>query len=352
MFRKLTLLLFLVTGTTSCQKREAASNPGTTSVAAAASGPVRVVYIPKNTGNPYFNGVVAGLEKGCKELGAEFFTTGPANPDATSQIPFIKDQVQRGVNVICISPNSSDALNQVFDDARTRGIKVVTVNTDLVGNESHRDAAVYPCDFDTLGASQIELLGSLIHYEGRFAILSSTTDAPDQNYWIQGMKEALKNSKYTRMELVDIVYGDDKPQKSRTEAEGLLTKYPDLRAILAPTSVGIEQAAKAVEAAGVYPGGANARGRGVVVTGLGTPNQLRRYIKDNIITAVALWSPPDEGYVSAYVAVGLATDKITAQTGNSFDVPGFGRRGFGKNNLVIAGPPLIFTKDNIDQYNF
>ena len=116
--------------------------------------------------------------------------------------------------------------------------------------------------------------------------------------------------------------------------------------------MGIEQAAKAVEAAGVYPGGANARGRGVVVTGLGTPNQLRRYIKDNIITAVALWSPPDEGYVSAYVAVGLATDKITAQTGNSFDVPGFGRRGFGKNNLVIAGPPLIFTKDNIDQYNF
>jgi rhamnose transport system substrate-binding protein len=151
---------------------------------------------------------------------------------------------------------------------------------------------------------------------------------------------------------VDIVYGDDKPQKSRTEAEGLLTKYPDLRAILAPTSVGIEQAAKAVEAAGVYPGGANARGQGVVVTGLGTPNQLRRYIKDNIITAAALWSPPDEGYVSAYLAVGLATGKVTAHPGNNFNVPGFGQREFRKNSLVITGPPLIFTKDNIDQYNF
>ena len=353
MFRRLTLWLVLMSMVNGCEKQGTPSTAGMKpSDAGSSSGGIRVVYIPKNTGNPYFNGVITGLEKGCRELSVEFFTTGPANPDATSQIPFLKDQVQRGVNVICISPNSPDALNQVLDDARARGIKVITVNSDIVGNESHRDAAVYPCDFDKLGASQIELLGSLINYEGKFAILSATTDAPDQNYWIQGMKEALRDPKYAKMELVDIVYGDDKPQKSRTEAEGLLTKYPELRAILAPTSVGVEQAAKAVEAAGVYPGGANAKGKGVVVTGLGTPNQLRRYIKDNIITAAALWSPPDEGYVSAYLAVGLATGKVTAQPGNSFNLPGFGQREFRKNNLVVTGPPLIFTKDNIDQYNF
>jgi len=160
-----------------------------------SAGGVRVVYIPKNTGNPYFNGVTAGLEKGCRELGVEFFTTGPANPDATSQIPFPQRSDAAGGERDCISPNSPDALNQVFDDARARGIKVIAVNSDIVGNESHRDAAVYPCDFDKLGASQIELLGSLINYQGKFAILSATTDAPDQNYWIQGMKEALRNPK-------------------------------------------------------------------------------------------------------------------------------------------------------------
>lgn len=344
--RRILVLLVLLAALAGCSKKQA---PTPT---APPGKKIRVVYIPKNTGNPYFNGVIDGLKKGCAELGADFDTIGPANPDATSQIPFIKDQVQRGVNVICISPNSPDALNQVFDDARARGIKVINVNTDIVGNERHRDAAVYPCDFDTLGASQIELLGSLIGYEGKFAILSATTDAPDQNYWIKGMKEALKEPKYANMQLVDIVYGDDKPQKSRTAAEGLLTKYPDLRGILSPTTVGIEQAAKAVEAAGVYPGGANAKGKGVVVTGLGTPNQLRRYIKDNIITAAALWSPSDLGCVSAHLAVGLASGKIAAQSGNGFEVPGFGKREFRKNNLVIAGPPLVFTKDNIDQYNF
>ena len=341
------ILLLIVVLLAGCSKREAP-----TTETKPASQQIRVVYIPKNTGNPYFNGIIDGMKKGCAELNVDFDTTGPATPEATSQIPFIKDQVQRGVNVICLSPNSPDALNQVLDDARARGIKIITVNSDIVGNESHRDAGVYPCDFDTLGASQIELLGSLIGYEGKFAILSATTDAPDQNYWIKGMKEALKDPKYAKMELVDIVYGDDKPQKSRTEAEGLLTKYPDLRGILAPTSVGVEQAAKAVEAAGVYPGGANAKGPGVVVTGLGTPNQLRRYIKDNIITAAALWSPPDEGYVAAFLAVSLAQDKVVAQIGNSFEVTGFGKREFRTNNLVITGPPLVFTKDNIDKYNF
>jgi len=53
--------------------------------------------------------------------------------------------------------------------------------------------------------------------------LSDSTDAPDQNYWIEGMREAPKDPKYARMELVDIVYGDD-PQKSLTECEDLLTK--------------------------------------------------------------------------------------------------------------------------------
>jgi hypothetical protein len=29
-----------------------------------------------------------------------------------------------------------------------------------------------------------------------------------------------------------------------------------------------------------------------------------------------------------------------------------GQRDIGPNNVVITGPPLTFTKDNIDQYKF
>jgi rhamnose transport system substrate-binding protein len=341
------LLLLLVVGLLGCEKRESAGPPN-----APASASRRIVYIPKNSGNPYFDGVTAGIKKLCDERGVEFLAIAPASPDATSQIPFIKDQVQQRVSAIILSPNSVDALNSVLDDARARGIKIVTVDADLTGNESHRDAGVLPADFNSLGAWQVEFLGSLIEYEGKFAILSATTDAPNQNRWIADMKETLKEPKYAKMELIEVVYGDDKPQKSRTEAEGLLTKHPDMRAIIAPTTVGVEQTAKAVETAGVYPGGPNARGKGVVATGFGTPNQMRRYVQEGIVPAFALWVPADMGYIAALIADDLVTSKLQAQPGVSFDVPGLGTRQFGPNNIVITGPPMIFTKENIDNYRF
>jgi rhamnose transport system substrate-binding protein len=322
----------------------AESSPVAASGGTPPGGKVRIVYIPKNTGNPYFDGIVSGFEKGAKELGADFSTTAPAQADPTAQISFIKDEIQRGANVICITPNSVDALNSVFDEARAKGVKILTVNADITGNESHRDACVLPTDFDKLGESQIELLGSLIGYSGKFAILSATTDAPDQNYWIKGMKEALKQPKYAKMELVGIVYGDDKDQKSVTEAEGLLTKYPDLKGILAPTSVGVAAAAKVVESRKVADK--------IVVTGLGTPNTMRRYLKDNIVPAVALWSPPDQGYLSAFVAVGLAKGTLKPEAGAKLTAGTLGERTLGKNAVVITGPPMVFKKDNVDQYQF
>ncbi len=311
---------------------------------APAAKTAKVVYIPKNTGNPYFDSIIKGFQKAAGELKFEFTTTAPATAEATSQLPFIKEQIQRGVNVLAISPNSPDALNQVFDEARSKGVTVLVVNSDVPGNESHRDTAVLPMDFSITGGSQVELMGSLIEYKGKIAILSATTDAPDQNFWIQGMKEALKDPKYKDMQLVDVVYGNDDPQKSLAEAEGLLTKYPDLRGIISPTTVGVAATAQAVESAKRAPG--------VQVTGLGTPNQMRRFIKNGTVKAFALWSPFNEGYLSGYLGVGLANKEIKPATGVKFTVPGLGEREFRANNVIITGPPTVFTKDNIDDFDF
>ncbi len=320
--------------------------------AATGSGATKIVYIPKNTGNPYFDSIIKGFEKACSEIGCEFTTTAPATAEATSQIPFVREQIQRGVNVLAISPNSPDALNEVFDEARAKGITVLIVNSDIPGSESHRDAAVLPMDFNITGSSQVELMGSLIGYEGEIAVLSATADAPDQNFWIEGMKEALKDPKYANMKLVEVVYGNDDPQKSLTECEALLSKYPDLRGIIAPTTVGVAAAGQCVESAGVYPGGKNARGKGLEVTGLGTPNQMRKYIENGVVKAFALWSPFDEGYLSGYLASGLATGKVTAAEGKTFTVPNLGERTFLKNAVVITGPPTVFNKDNIANFDF
>lgn len=307
-------------------------------------GVLDIVYIPKNTGNPYFDSIIGGFEQAADELGFNFTTVAPATAEATSQIPFLRTQIQRGVDVIAISPNSPDALNQVFQQAMDEGIVVMIVNSDIPGSEEYRDVAILPMDFEITGSSQVELMGSLIDYEGDIAVLSATADAPDQNYWIEGMREALKDPKYADMNLVDVVYGDDDPQKSTTEAEALLTKYPDLRGIISPTTVGVAASAQVVESAGRAPE--------LQVTGLGTPNQMRRFIKNGTVEAFALWSPYDEGYLAGYLAVALANGEVEAEEGAEFEVPGLGERVIGPDRVVITGPPTVFTAENIDDFDF
>ena len=314
--------------------------------AAMAEDKVSIVYIPKNTGNPYFDSLVKGFEDGCAKLGCEFSMAAPATAEATSQIPFITAQTQRGVNVIAISPNSPDAMNKVLDRAKQKGVLVLAVNGDLVGNFEHRDAAILPVDFTKTGPGQVELVGSMINYEGEIAILSATTDAPDQNTWIAAMKDSLaKNPKYAKMKLVATVYGNDEPQKSTTEAEALLSAYPNLKGIISPTTVGVAAAAQVLQSAG--------KAKSVKLTGLGTPNQMRPFVKDGTVKAFQLWSPYNEGLLAAYFAVGVKKGTIKNEPGQSFEVPGLGKVTIGKDNIINTQAELTtFEAGNIDKFNF
>jgi rhamnose transport system substrate-binding protein len=309
---------------------------------AIAQDPLKIVYIGKNTGNPYFDSITGGFVDACAALGCEFEFVAPATAEATSQIPFIEAQIQRGVNVIGIAPNSPDAMNQVLDDARAKGILVLTVNGDLVGNESHRDATILPVNFTKTGPAQVELMGSMIDYNGEIAILSATTEAPDQNTWIAAMKKTLaEDPKYKDMKLVATVYGDDQPEKSTTEMEALLSNYPNLEGVIAPTTVGIAAAAQVVQSSGIADK--------VKVTGLGLPSEMRDFIKDGTVSAFQLWSPYNEGLVAVYFAKGVIDGTIKNEVGQSFEVPGLGTVTIAENNSMIAQADLTtFDASNID----
>lgn len=305
-----------------------------------------IVYIGKNTGNPYFDSITGGFVDACAEIGCEFEFVAPATAEATSQIPFIEAQIQRGVDVIAIAPNSPDALNQVFQSARDAGALVITVNGDITGNEQYRDATILPVDFSVVGKDQVEMVGSLIGYEGEIAILSATTEAPDQNYWIEGMKETLANDpKYANMTLVATVYGDDQPEKSTAEMEALLANYPNLKGVIAPTTVGIAAAAQVVQSRGIADQ--------VKVTGLGLPSEMRDFIKDGTVTAFQLWSPYNEGVLAAHFAKGVLDGSIQNEVGGTFEVPNLGTITINELNAMNTQAELTtFNIDNIDDFNF
>jgi rhamnose transport system substrate-binding protein len=307
---------------------------------------IDIVFVGKNTGNPYFDSLTQGFVDACEEIACNFEFVAPATAEATSQIPFLEAQIQRGVDVIAISPNSPDALNEVFDSAREKGITVMTVNGDITGNEEHRDLTILPTDFTKVGADQVEMVGSLIGYEGEIAILSATTEAPDQNFWIEGMKETLANDpKYANMTLVATVYGDDQPEKSTTEMEALLANYPNLKGVIAPTTVGIAAAAQVVQSRGISDT--------VKVTGLGLPSEMSDFIKDGTVEAFQLWSPYNEGWLASHLSVGLKNGSIKNEVGATFEVPTLGEITINENNSINTQSSLTtFNADNIDDFDF
>ena len=148
------------------------------------------------------------------------------------------------------------------------------------------------------------------------------------------------------LKLVDTVYGDDAPEKSATEAQALLAKYPNLKAINAPTTVGIAAAAQVLSTSPL-------KGK-VQVTGLGTPNQMRQYIKDGTVKSFSLWDPGLQGQIAANLIVDIKAKKLKPKQGTKLTYKGVGpgKWTLGKDAVIIAGPPQEFNAQNIDKFNF
>lgn len=315
-------------------------------VEAPADAPMTFVLVPKNLGNPYFDTANNGAQEAAAELGVTVLYQGTSAADATQQIQLLNSLIAQKVNGLAVAANDEDALVPTGKDAISAGIPVVSWDSAIGqgGRVLHINQAV----LHDIGAIQIKMALDLAPEGGEIAILSATSTAPNQNAWIEVMEEELTKPEYASLKLVEVVYGDDDDTKSYNEALGLFTKYPDLKVIISPTTVGIAASARAVTDKGLI-------GQ-VMVTGLGTPNQMREYVKNGASPAFALWNPADLGYLSIYVLDALAKGTITGAVGDSFTA---GRLGdytvetdadLGAN--ILLGLPFIYTADNIDDFNW
>ena len=324
-----------------------AATQAPTQAPAAAACEGDYVLVPKNLGNPYFDTANNGAQEAAGELGITVLYQGSATADATEQITLLNSLIAQNPCGLAISANDADALVPVGQAAMEAGIPVVTWDSAIA--IAGRDLLINQAVSHDIGAIQIKIASELAGPDGgQIAVLSATSTAPNQNAWIEVMKEELKKPEYSKLELVEVVYGDDDDTKSYNEAQALFTKYPDLKVIIAPTTVGVAAAARAVTDAGLIDK--------VFVTGLGTPNQMREYVKSGAAPQFALWNPADLGYLAVYAMHALATGEIQGVAGDKFTA---GRLGeytvqddpeLGLN--VLLGLPFIWNKDNIDDSNW
>jgi rhamnose transport system substrate-binding protein len=306
-------------------------------------GPKKYAFVFKNTGNPYGEKMQEGFESAVKELGGEVILRSPDQPTAEGQIQIIEQLITQKVDVIAVAGNDPDALEPALKKARNQGIKVLSVDSAV--NAASRDIHVNQANPERIGRVQIEAVSEMIGGEGQIAVLSATSQATNQNEWIEWMKKELEKEEYKNIELVKVAYGDDLRDKSVSETEALLKSYPDLKAIIAPTTVGIAAAGKVLTDKGL-------EGE-VALTGLGLPSEMATYIESGVSPWMYLWNPIDVGKAAAYTAYELGEDNISGELGEKVDLRDLGEVEVvedGEGTQIMLGDPFKFDKENINEW--
>jgi rhamnose transport system substrate-binding protein len=302
---------------------------------------LRVAMVVKNLGNSFFEACRDGGLEAAKELGGvELIFQGPPTPTAEGQIEIIDSLIAQKVNAFAISANDVDALVPICKKAMKAGIKVISFDSGIA--PEGRILHLAPSGDEFIGRSQVKMLADLVGYKGEVAILSASSQATNQNAWIEWMKKEITKPEYKNMKLVTTVYGDDLSDKSYREAMGLFKSYPNLKGIIAPTTVGIAAAGKAIEDAGL-------QGK-VQLTGLGLPSEMKQYIKDGTCLKMSLWNPIDLGYSATYIAAQIVRGKIKGKSGEVMKVGRMGNITIGAGNVAVMSEPYVFDKNNIDKF--
>ncbi len=318
-------------------------------VKATPGGAVNMVLLPKFLGILPFDQADRGAQEAAKELGNtgtyQYIGPTPEN-SAAGQIEMLTTATTQKQNVVMLSNNAGDQIAAVAEAAQAAGTKVVTWDSPIPSGKGE-SVFVAQVDFGSIGTVMADMVMDLTGGSGEFAILSASPDAANQNAWIEAMKKVLAaDAKYKDLKLDDVVYGNDQSEESYNKALGLVDKYPNLKVIMAPTTVGIVAAAKAMQDEKLCDK--------VKVSGLGLPAEMVSYTMNGCAPEFALWSFVDLGYLTAYTSYMLATGAIKGEVGETFHAGRMGDftieadPGRAGAKRVLMGPFTVYTKDNVE----
>ena len=307
---------------------------------ADSAGKITVALLPKIKGIAYFSSCADGAREAAEELGnIELIYDGPTDGDPKKQAEMIESWTVDGVDVIAVSPNAPDVVANAMKEAMAEGVKVITWDADSTPDS--RSFFVNQATAQSIGEGMVNAMINDLgaDAEGDVVIISSDATSANQNAWIDAMKPALEKSK---LKLATIKYPGENASQALADSKDVIKKYPNLKGLFGISSVSFPGAAEAVEQTGNT-------GK-ILVTGLSTPNDMKKFVKSGTVKSVVLWNTVDLGYLTIHVAEALATGKLKAGA-TTFTVGRLGEQQIAGDN-VLLGDILVFTKDNIDDYDF
>jgi rhamnose transport system substrate-binding protein len=302
-------------------------------------GPTKICMMPKLVGIPYFNASEKGAKEAAEELGIELVYDGPTEAKAALQSQMIEQWIQQQCGAITVAANDPDALAPAMKKADEAGIATGAWDADVAPDA--RDIFVNQATFDAIGYKLVDVMAEQTNGEGEFLVVTGSLTAPNQVAWLEAMRERMKE-KYPDMSIASVEPGEEDLQLGIDITKNYLRANPDTAGVFGITSVALPGAAEAVEQEGL-------EGE-VAVTGLSTPNDMKPYLESGAVEEFVLWNPVDLGYLAVHVAnaqiEGNMPDSGTFKAGRLGEVEMI------SEDEVLLGPPLVFTQDNIDEYDF
>jgi rhamnose transport system substrate-binding protein len=325
-----TLLLSALLG---CGKPDASSDSKSSD-----SKQLTVAVMPKSKGNPYFVSCKKGAEEAARELNVKLLWDGPTDPDPARQNEVVETWITRGVDVIAAAVENRDGLSTALRKAREKGIKVITWDSDA--QPDARDFLVNQGTPEDIAFTLMDEAARVLGGKGHFAIITASLTAANMNEW-QKFIEQRRMDKYPEIKMVALRPCDDMKDKAFAEATAILNANPEVKLLMAICAPAVPGSSEAVKQSGRQD---------VKVIGLGLPNDNKRYVREGITPSVILWNTENLGYLTVQTAVAVAKGQLSTGV-KSFKGGRLGELEI-KGDNVLLGKPFVFTKENIEQFNF
>jgi rhamnose transport system permease protein len=301
-------------------------------------GQITVAMMPKSKGNAYFIACRKGALEAAGELGVKLIWDGPTDPDPAKQNEVIDTWITRGVDVIAVAVENREGISSVLRKARERGIKVITWDADAESDS--RDFFVNQATPEGIGTTLMDNAARILGGKGAFAIITASLTAANMIEW-QKCIEARRREKYPQIKRAALRPCDDLQKKAFDETKTILNAEPDVKLFMAICSPAVPGAAEAVKQSGRTD---------VKVIGLGLPNDNNRYVHEGITDCVVLWNTMDLGYLTVHAAFALAEGSL--KPGATELSAGRLKKIKIRGDNILLGEPFLFTKDNIDRFDF
>jgi rhamnose transport system substrate-binding protein len=156
--------------------------------------------------------------------------------------------------------------------------------------------------------------------------------------------QAYQEKCHPNMKWLETVEAQEDNILSFNQASTLINKHgEELKGIFGMTSVATPASAEAVTQA--------KQCGSIAVVGLATPNAMKPYVQSGCVKSVVLWNPVDLGYAATYVLRAVADGKLKPGA-TEVEAGKLGKLKVVNGSEVLLGPPFVYSKTNIDQFDF